>query len=54
MAKKVVIDPVDFDKIAAFITMRPVAFNDAAKAAEIAEIFKRVQVMEIEIKKSEK
>jgi hypothetical protein len=51
MAKKVVIEPADFDKLVVYITNQPVRFNSAAQAVEINEIFKRVQMMDIELKK---
>lgn len=52
--KKVVIEPADFDKLVTYITTQPVKFGNAAQAVEISEIFKRVMLMDIEMKQPEK
>jgi hypothetical protein len=51
--KKVVIEPVDFKKIVEFLTSLSIPFLQVAKAAEVSEILKRVQIMDVEIPQGE-
>jgi hypothetical protein len=50
MAKKIVINPQDFEKIIQYITEQPVHFGNAKKAVEIQAILTSVQLMDIEVK----
>lgn len=53
MAKKIVIDPEDFDKLVWYVTTRVVRFNEAQQAVDITAIIRRVTLMDIEIKEKE-
>jgi hypothetical protein len=50
--KKVIIDPADFKKIVEFLTSQNIPFTQAAKAVEISEILKRVQIIEVSQKEN--
>jgi hypothetical protein len=47
--KKVIIEPIDFKKIVEFLFSLSIPFSQVAKAAEVNEILKRVQIMDVEI-----
>jgi hypothetical protein len=48
--KKAVLEVDDFNKIANYIASMPVAFLNAPKAVEIAEILKKTKIAEVEEK----
>jgi uncharacterized iron-regulated protein len=49
MAKKVVIEVEDYNKLVSYITSQPVPFVLAAQAAEVDTILRRSILMDIEI-----
>ena len=49
MAKKVVIDPEDFDKLVQFVTNQSVPFHNLKPAAEVDYILRNITVMDIQI-----
>jgi hypothetical protein len=47
--KKVTIDPDDFKKVVDYLFGQQIPFGNAAQAAEVQEILKRAQVMNIDV-----
>ena len=50
MAKKVVIEPEDYEKLVKYIASQSVPFQNVSAAAEVDAILRKSVLMEIEIK----
>jgi hypothetical protein len=54
MAKKVVIEPEDYEKLVKYIASQSVPFQSVTVAAEVSSILKKSILMEIELKEEPK
>ena len=49
MAKKVVVDPDQRNKVVDYITSKPLNFYDAQKAVEVNQILREATMMDIQV-----